>query len=239
MKRNVILLCIASVVIYVIQLLVFKDPNTTGFYILQDLAFLPISIAVATVVVGEYLEQKDKKERQEKTQMLCSGFFSEMGNELLQVIFPICLEKENIKNLFETSEIKDDKSFDAMREKLKVVPMHVELDGKSYDQVNKIICERRDVLLILSSNPLLLDHADFTKLIWGLFHLTDEFRLRGNYETLKKADLAHIEEDFSEILRYLLINWARNRVYTRKNFPNYYSSSIGVILDTLSNKCSR
>ncbi len=229
MKRNVILLLIASIVIYGVQLIVFHDPNTTAFYILQDVAFLPISIAVATIVVGEYLSEKEKKDRQEKTQMLCSGFFTEMGNELLQVLLPLSKEKADIKNLFETVEVNDGKSLDELREKINKMPIRIELNEAAYKKIEKMITESRDLLLIFSSNPLLIDHADFTKMLWALFHLVDEFRLRGPYESLSVADMGHIESDFAEILKLVLINWSRNRLFTKKQYPNYFNSSVGTM----------
>ena len=38
------------------RLLIFADPKSTGFYILQDVAFLPISVLVVTLVLERLLE---------------------------------------------------------------------------------------------------------------------------------------------------------------------------------------
>ncbi len=59
----VLLLVLFSVLIYAIQLIVFESPRDTGFYILQDFAFLPLQIAIVTVVLGRYLKSREKTER--------------------------------------------------------------------------------------------------------------------------------------------------------------------------------
>jgi len=79
MRRTTIILLILSIIIYSIQILIFDDPRTTFFYILQDLAFMPITIAFATLMVGEVLNWREKNERKEKTRMLTSTFFTEIG----------------------------------------------------------------------------------------------------------------------------------------------------------------
>ena len=60
MRRTTIILLILSIIIYLIQILIFNDPRTTFFYILQDLAFMPITIAFATLMVGEVLNWREK-----------------------------------------------------------------------------------------------------------------------------------------------------------------------------------
>lgn len=48
------------------------DKRTTAFYIFQDLAFMPITIA--TLVVGDLMNRRQQKEQQEKARMLTSSF---------------------------------------------------------------------------------------------------------------------------------------------------------------------
>lgn len=70
----IVLLCL-SAFIYFLQIAIFHDPSTTFFYIFQDMAFLPFSVAVATLIVGTVLNEKEKNERIASTRMLRSSFF--------------------------------------------------------------------------------------------------------------------------------------------------------------------
>jgi hypothetical protein len=72
-------LILASAAFYVAQLLIFADPKATYFYILQDFAFLPISVLVVTLVLERLLELRDRRQRLEKLRMLIGTFFSWTG----------------------------------------------------------------------------------------------------------------------------------------------------------------
>lgn len=124
MRRIVLLLIAVSALIYGLQILIFHDVRNTAFYILQDFAFMPVTIAIATLVVGELIAAQEKKERQEKTCML-----------------------------------------------------------------------------------------------------TSTFRLRGDYSRLSEEDIRHLDEDFSRVLKLMLMNWVSNARYLKETFPNYYSTA--------------
>lgn len=79
----VLLLVLLSVLMYAVQLLVFDSPRDTGFFILQDIAFLPLQIAIVTVVLGRYLKSREKNERLKKISIVINAFFSEAGIDIL------------------------------------------------------------------------------------------------------------------------------------------------------------
>ncbi len=224
MKKIVAILFGLSVLVYGLQLLIFHDPQTTGFYILQDVAFLPISIAIATIVVGEFFSEREKRERQEKTQMMASSFFTELGSELLERLMPVIQNGDAMREIFTTCDIRDNRSLDQAREKINALTLEVKLEKESYDSLVELITERREVLLVYSSSPYLLDHADFTKLIWGLYHLLDESRLRKSFDQMHAEEIEHLENDFAEVIKLVIMNLARNLLYMRKHYPNYYQT---------------
>ncbi len=225
-RVGLILLVVLSCIIYGAQLIIFRDPKNTGFYILQDFAFLPISIAIATIIVGDYLSSKERRERAQKTQMIRSAFFSELGSALLQEMVTASGKKHAIREFFEESPIQDRKGLETVQKLIRETEMELQLDRDCYDRINDLIMNNRDNLLIIASNPVILDHEDFTDLIWGIFHLVDERRFRGSFENLSRADLAHLEKDCGEIYQLLLLNWAENILYTKEMYPNYFSARL-------------
>ncbi len=80
MKKNkssfliVLLLVLLSAVLYILQLIVFNSSRDTAFYFLQDFAFLPLQIAIVTVVLGRYLKKREKTERLGKISMVINAF---------------------------------------------------------------------------------------------------------------------------------------------------------------------
>ncbi len=91
----VLLLTILSLFFYAIQILAFDSPRDTGFYILQDFAFLPLQIAIVTVVLGKYLKSREKNERLKKINMVINAFFSEAGMDILMSLTVLCKNCEN------------------------------------------------------------------------------------------------------------------------------------------------
>ena len=79
----VLLLAVLSTALYALQLIIFRSPRDTGFYVLQDFAFLPLQVAIVSVVLGRYLKNSEKTARLEKLNMVINAFFSADGTQLL------------------------------------------------------------------------------------------------------------------------------------------------------------
>lgn len=112
-----------------------------------------------------------------------------------------------------------------LRNELSEKNIRVSINEEIYESSRKLILDRRVALLVISSNPMLLEHEDFTDMLWGVFHLIDEFRLRGDYSRLSEEDIRHLNEDFSQVLKLMLMNWVSNARYLKEAFPNYYSTA--------------
>lgn len=75
----VLVLGLLSMLIYTVQVMVYHSPRETGFYILQDIAFLPIQIAIGTVVLGRYLKRREIIERRKKINIVINTFLMRQG----------------------------------------------------------------------------------------------------------------------------------------------------------------
>lgn len=223
MRRTTIILLILSIIIYSIQILLFDDPRTTFFYILQDLAFMPITIAFATLMVGEVLNWREKNERKEKTRMLTSTFFTEIGAILAHYTLSMTQEDDFLHLVARNGGHIDNMTEDEIIQKLEHHKIKVKLNKEGYEKARNLILSNQTNLLVISSNPLILEHEYFTEMLWGVFHLIDEFRLRGEWKALSPTDIAHLNADFAKVLRLMLINWIGNSEYLAKNYPAFYN----------------
>ncbi len=225
MRIIVAVLIAISALIYTLQILIFHDSQTTAFYIMQDLAFMPVSIAFTTIMLGELMNQREKKERIEKTRMLTSSFFTEMGGQLTDLLLSRARYDESLKGLLRGNS-QDEITTEQARKQIREIPLTVDIDEENFNKVKEIIQDRQIALLVLSSNPVLLENEIFTEMLWGIFHLSDEFRLRGDFEKLTPSDIEHYNEDFARELRLLLINGAGNARYLRETYPNFYTTAV-------------
>ncbi|WP_314923949.1 hypothetical protein [Mogibacterium diversum] len=220
-KKNVIIISVLLVIsacIYGMQIFIFKDVRNTEFYIFQDMAFIPISIAITTVVVGELLDINNKRDSRQKTRMLTSTFFSDIGFELMSMLALISNIDEELLYTINTPELPGSDKIAA----IKSSGLTVNADMGIYTIISDVIIASKTDILILSSNPMLYDHEYFSDLLWELLHLMDEFRLRGDYVKLTPNDLTELNSDFAQVLELLLINWVVNAKYLKETYPNFY-----------------
>ena len=93
MKRNhfksilITSLIALSVALFFLQYVAFHDLRNTFFYMLQDIAFLPVQVLLVTLVLESFLRSNEKQERLNKQNMVIGAFFSQIGVALLK-LFP-------------------------------------------------------------------------------------------------------------------------------------------------------
>ncbi len=222
-KKTVYILIFLSLIIYTLQIIIFRDPRNTFFYIFQDLAFMPITIAIATLVVGEVLSQKEKEERVKKTRMLTSTFFTEIGNDLTRQLLEITDQSDNILSIL-SQYGNGTMTLSQTQDHIKSMSLSIALNEKTYSKLIEKIQTSRSSFMTLSSNPLLFDHEDFTRILWAIFHVMDEYQLRGTYQDMSQDDISHLNKDYAELLRLLLICFVANAKYLEDTYPNFYQT---------------
>jgi len=223
--RKVVMILIAvSAVIYLLQIAIFHDERTTAFYILQDLAFMPVTIAIATLVVGEIMNEQEKKDRLEKTRMLTSSFFTGMGAYLMHGILGMTNADAFIHGVVRSGADLPETE-EEIRKKIQEAKLTVHIDAAGYTKARQIITANQTNILVIASNPLIIEHECFTEMLWGVFHLMDEFRLRGSWDDLSKDDIYHFNQDFEEVLRLMLMNWVGNARYLKETYPAFYAAA--------------
>ena len=221
MRRICLLLIAVSIVIYGLQILIFRDHQTTFFYILQDLAFMPVTIAIATLVVGELMNNKEKKERMVKTRMLTSTFYTEFGGQLMGLLLTGVQNAEELQAQ-KYLQAKTEDEVKELQKKIREQEIIYRLDQNIYDTAMELITAHKEKMLILAASPMLEDHESFTKLLWGIFHLMDEYRLRGSYKNLSAHSIEHMSEDMGRLTKELIYNAIANALYLRQTYPEYY-----------------
>jgi hypothetical protein len=83
-----------SAAVYAYQILRFGDLRDTWFYFFQDLAFLPLQVAIVTIVLGKFLKERDKQAGLKKINMAVGAFFSEAGCGLFRELLNYCSDPE-------------------------------------------------------------------------------------------------------------------------------------------------
>lgn len=222
----VIILFAVSAVIYFIQFKMFHDTRDTFFYLLQDWAFLPVQIAVVTIVVGMVTGEREKRERLARSKMLTVTFFSDLGTELLKKLMPCA---ENVADAAEALNVREDwdgKRFRRASASIKSMEFKVRCTPESLESIGGLLRQRKLDMLVMASNPALLEHEDFTDLLWAVFHLTDELAARERFDDMPPEDAAHLNEDVKRALTAVLVNWIAYMNNIRTEYPYLYSMAL-------------
>ena len=75
-------LIVLSIILYLIHYAIFRDTHHIFIYMIGDIAFVPIEILLVTLIIHRLLNEREKRARLEKLNMVIGTFFSAVGTKL-------------------------------------------------------------------------------------------------------------------------------------------------------------
>jgi hypothetical protein len=216
-------LVLTSVILYLIHFGIFGDAHHIYIYMVGDLAFLPIEVLVVTLIVDTMLSEREKRQTLKKLNMVFGAFYSEVGTELLRRLCAADRRgKEKLQQLESHGEWKK-MDFRAVRSVFASDEFKVDSSLVDLESMRDLLLSNRDFMVRLLENPLLLEHATFTDLLWAVFHLTEELASRKSLEGLPEPDMDHLGGDMSRAYGTLALQWLEYMAHLRDNYPYLFS----------------
>lgn len=222
----VLLLVAFSTALYIFQLIIFHSPRDTAFYILQDIAFLPLQVAIVTVVLGRFLKNREKTARLGKINMVINAFFSEAGTEILMKLTEFGKNYEELRPNLDVQVSWNDKLFSKTIRYLDNVDLIVECNAENLESLKALLQNKRDFLIRMIENPNLLEHDTFTDMLLSVFHITEELIARNEFQSENKADMLHLSIDIKRAFKTLLTQWVEHLQHLRTEYPYLYSLEV-------------
>ncbi|OHD68650.1 MAG: hypothetical protein A2W19_12575 [Spirochaetes bacterium RBG_16_49_21] len=219
-------LVIASLAVYVVQIIVFHKTEDTLFYLLQDLAFVPVQVLLVMLIIDRLLQKKEKEALLNKLNMIIGVFFNEVGTGLISLFI------ETEKNLpVLRSEMMIDKEWDTKKftvcgRFLAGFNPEVALTREVLTKMKTFLLEHRDAMLRMLENPNLLEHDKFTDLLWAVFHLADELHHRVSFEKLPPNDLSHLAGDVNRAYKLIMFEWLEYMKHLKMIYPYLFSIAV-------------
>lgn len=218
-----LLLIILSAALYLLHYGIFRDAHHIFIYLLGDIAFVPIEVLLVTLIVHELLNQREKRSRLEKLNMVIGAFFSELGTRLLILFSDFDPKLDIIKrDLIITDEWKEDE-FERVEKELRRYHYDIEIKKVDLEHLRKLLSEKKEFLVRLLENPNLLEHEKFTDLLWAVFHLAEELSARKKIKDLPANDLEHIAKDIKRVYGQLVFQWLDYMKHLKANYPYLFS----------------
>lgn len=217
-------LIIMSAVSYLLQIAIFHRTEDTFFYMLQDIAFVPIQVLLVTLIVNEFISRREKLSLLRKLNMVIGVFFSEVGTQLLQHLSEFDYKYDEIRKYLSVSTHWTDKDFSSRIKHLREHECKVDPNKGNLTNLQAFLIDKRSFMLTLMENPNLLEHESFTDLLWAVFHLTEELLVRkGVINTSSDADLEHLAGDIKRAHVLLLIEWLSYMKHLKSDYSALFS----------------
>jgi hypothetical protein len=216
-----------SAALYALLFLLFRQrvPDI-AFYTLLDIAFIPISALIFTLVINRLLEQREREALLNKLNMVIGAFFSETGTGLIDRLVTFDAGSEHISTHLRFTGRWTAREFQEARARVSGHEHEVSLDAGDLEEMKAYLLSHRQFLLRLLENQSLLEHATFTDMLWAVFHLTEELAARADLGVMPPADVRHVELDMARAYGRLLAEWLRYVEHLKGQYPYLYSFAV-------------
>jgi hypothetical protein len=215
------ILTISSAAFYTIQNLIFHQPENTFFYLFQDLAFVPIQVAIVTFIINKLLNIMEVQKKNKKINVLISTFFTEVGSPVLALMSQFNRNHDELSQILRNGELIKSNS-NEIKEKVSSFKYDIYADPEKLGELACLLAEKKSFMLGLLENSNLLEHDCFTDMIWSVFHVADELQNRGDFSKLSEADIAHLSVDLQRAYPLLIQQWVGYMVYLSGEYPFLY-----------------
>ena len=215
-----------SALVYFIHYAIFRDSHHIYIYLLGDVAFVFLEVLLVTLVLHNLLGHREKQKLLNKLNMVIGAFYSEVGTKLLSLFANFDSNSSEIAKELVVKNEWSPKDFLKMRERFKTYDCLINSQKGSLVELKDFLHSKRGFLLNLLENPNVLEHEEFTNLLWAVFHLTEELVHRKNVEKLPETDFNHLTGDIKRVYILLISQWLDYMKHLKESYPYLFSLAL-------------
>jgi voltage-gated potassium channel len=204
-------------------------PVTTGgkiFAVALIIMGVGAFLGVIANITEIMLAKREIESRMEKLNMVIGVFYSEVGLGLLALFSQYDPDFDIIRSDLIITAGWTDKDFLKTNKTSLNHGYGVDMSRVDLLSLKSFLMEKRDFLLRLLENPVLLEHQSFTDLLRAVFHLTEELAYRSAFADMPKADSSHLAGDIKRAYHLLVSEWIIYMRYLKNNYPFLFSLAI-------------
>lgn len=167
--------------------------------------------------------------------MISGIFFSEIGDELLAHFLRLDNNRDELlKGLFMTQGWTDIYFQTAHKFENGHKPA-IHAEESDVPLIDGILDSKKDFLLRLLENPILVKHGRFTDIIRATFHFREEVFARRGKSPLPVTDLKHLSVDMERVYHLMLPLWNSYMQHLKSQYLYLYSFALG--MNPVNEKC--
>jgi len=180
-------------------------------------------VGVAANSIESMIDDRERKSRLEKLNMIIGIFFSEVGIQLLKTMSEQDPAIHEIRSALIVTNNWTDAEFKKARQVLDSHKCNIDSCSLSMEELHRFLRSQKGFLLALLENPQLIEHDSFTPLLQALYHLAEEMMARENLTSLPLTDCAHLSGDLNRVYHLLIMEWLTYMQYLKHNYPYLFS----------------
>ena len=221
-----LLLILLSVFFYALHYLIFRDKHHIFIYLLGDIAFVFIEVLLVTLIIHHILGEREKRAMLNKLNMVIGAFFSEVGTPLLKHFAAFDTNAGRLSKHMIVDNDWSPEHFTQMQVVLEKHDYQIDSRAGNFPGLQDFIVDKRAFLLRLLENPNLLEHEEFTELLWAVFHLAEELSCRDSVRDLPDTDYHHLSGDIKRAHRLLVREWLSHMEHLKNYYPYLFSLAV-------------
>lgn len=218
-----IILISLSVSIYLLQIVLFKDTRNTEFYLLQDMAFVPLQVLLVTLILEEILNIREKQLKLKKMDLIISTFYTELGITLIKHLSEFILNFDQLKKALSADLNWSNTNSQKTRKIISAFNVQADSGKGNLESLKIYLIDSKRFMLKVFENPNLVEHDAFTDMLWAIYHIADELEHREDLLNLPQNDKQHIAGDIERAYKLLISEWTYYMNHLNREYPYLYS----------------
>ena len=227
-KKHVMLgiLALLSTVLYLFDYAMLGNARDIAASFLGNLAFLPVYVIFVTLMIEQIMRERERQTIMRKLNMVIGVFFSEIGNVLLKELSGYLVMSDDLRKRLHVNGQWKPEEFHQALEYLSHHETRIDSSGQDLEKLKNLLVAKRAFLSGLLENQNLLEHEQFTDLLWAVFHLVEELDARTSFESMPQTDRDHIHGDIKRAFGFLSREWVLYMQHLKQDYPYLFSLAV-------------
>jgi hypothetical protein len=212
--------------LYALRWALFSGPalhNEMLRFLVGDIGFLCLQVALVTLILDRLLKSRERQVMLRKLNMVIGAFFSEVGTELLGRLAVTDTSLAEVRSDLIPQVNWTDAEYRAAEQAVAQHQPKIDIGACDLDELKTMLVAEKPFLLGLLSNQSLLEHEQFTELLWAVTHLAEELEARTGFGALPTPDRIHLTGDVKRAYALLTLQWLSYLQHLQAQYPYLFS----------------
>jgi hypothetical protein len=222
-------LLVGGAVLYAIRWMLFPAAqlhNEMWRFLIGDVAFLFLQVAIVTLVIDGMLRRRERQQMKYKLNMVIGAFFSELGTSLLGRVAVTDLALADVRDDLLPRQDWTEANYTTAKAALKAHHAKIDIGACDLYELKDMLEKEKRFVLGLLGNQALLEHEEFSELLWAVTHLAEELAVRESLDDLPTPDRIHITGDVKRVFTLLTYEWLEYVRHLQLQYPYLFSLAV-------------